>query len=185
MSMAASRMRRLPARGSAGRMAGGLGWFSLGLGLLEVAAAPQLARGLGLRGQENLLRACGLREIATGLGLLVATDRRPWILGRLAGDAMDVALLAANARRNRHPFGLSFAIASVLTVTVFDLLCAEALRSEEGDRAARADAVRAYAARSAFPRGTEATRGTARDFEPLRPWTGAMAEDAGQGRPGA
>jgi len=49
-------------RGTAGRLAGGLGWFSIGLGLLELTAAGPLARGLGMRGQENLLRAYGLRE---------------------------------------------------------------------------------------------------------------------------
>ena len=170
------------ARGSAGRLAGGLGWFSIGLGLLEVAAAGPLARGLGMRGQEKLLRAYGLREMATGVGILTATDRRPWIMGRVAGDALDVATLAANARRNRHSFGLAFGLAAVVGVTVLDLICAEALRSEEGDRTARNRAVRAYASRSGLPRGADASRGAARDFEPppdfripepLRPWAAA------------
>lgn len=169
----------LRARGSAGRLAGGLGWFSIGLGLLEVAAPRSLARGLGMRGQERLIQACGLREIANGVGLLLAADRRPWVMGRLAGDAMDVATLAANARRNRRPLGLGVAIASVLGVTVLDLVCAEALRSEEVDRATQAKAVRAYAMRSGFPGGTQASRAAAHDFEPprdfripepLRPW---------------
>ena len=169
-------------RGTAGRLAGGLGWFSIGLGLLELTAAGPLARGLGMRGQENLLRAYGLREVTTGIGILAATDRRPWIVGRVAGDALDVATLVANARRNRHPFGLAFGLAALLGVTALDLLCAEALRSEEGDRIARKRAVRAYASRSGLPRGTEASRGVARDFEPppdfripepLRPWAAA------------
>jgi hypothetical protein len=168
---------RMPTRGSAGRMAGGLGWFSIGLGVLELAAARPLARGLGLRGQENLIRAYGLREIATGIGILTARDRRPWIMGRIAGDALDAATLVATGRGGA---GRAFALASVLGVTVFDLVCAEALRTEEGDRVGHARAARAYAGRSAFPRGTEATRGAARDFEPpadfripdaLRPWT--------------
>jgi hypothetical protein len=166
-------------RGSAGRMAAGLGWFSIGLGLLELAAPRPLARSLGMRGQEGLIQAYGLREVANGVGLLLAADRRPWIMGRLAGDALDVATLAANARHNRHPMGLALGMASVLAVTVFDLLCAETLRSEEADRAAQDRAVRAYASRSGFPRGAQATQGAARDFtppgdfripEPLRPW---------------
>jgi hypothetical protein len=156
------RMRRLPARGSAGRMAGGLGWFSIGLGLFEIAAARPIARSLGLRGQENLVRAYGVREIATGLGLLASPNRRPWVLGRLAGDALDLALLAAGARRG-NPMSLTLALTSVLGATVLDMVCAEALRTEEGDRAARADATRAYATRSAFPRGIEAARAGRQD----------------------
>ncbi len=168
-----------PSRGSAGRMAGGLGWFSIGLGLLELAAARPLARGLGMPGQENLIRAYGLREIATGIGILASADRRPWIMGRIAGDALDVATLLANARHNTSPGGLVTGLISVLGVTVFDLVCAEALRSEEGSRQRRAVATMDYARRSAFPKGTQATRGAARDFapprdfripDPLRPW---------------
>ncbi|WP_270935018.1 cyclase dehydrase [Falsiroseomonas oryzae] len=168
-------------QGSAGRMAGGLGWFSIGLGLFELAAARPLARGLGLRGQENLIRAYGLREIATGVGILVSRDRRPWIMGRVAGDALDAVTLLAGAPR-ASAFGLATALASVASVTLFDLVCAEALRTEEGDRIASRNAARAYAGRSAFPRGTQATRGAARDFEPprdfrvpdpLRPWSAA------------
>jgi hypothetical protein len=163
-------------------MAGSLGWFSIGLGLMEVAAARPLARGLGLRGQETLLRAFGLREIANGIGLLTAADRRPWMQGRIAGDALDIATLLAFARRSRNPAGLAVGVAAVLGVTVLDLVCAEALRSEEVDRETRARAIRAYAARSGFPGGAQAARGAARGFEPpaefripgpLRPWRAA------------
>ncbi len=176
-----------PSRGSAGRMAGGLGWFSIGLGLLELAAARPLARGLGMPGQENLIRAYGLREIATGVGILVSADRRPWIAGRIAGDALDVATLLANARRNSNPGGLLTGLISVLGVTVFDLVCAEALRTEEGSRQRRAVATMDYARRSAFPKGMGGARGAARDFTPpadfripdaLRPWNSEAASPA-------
>ncbi len=169
-------------RGSAGRLAGGLGWFSLGIGLLEVAAAGPVARGLGLRGQETLLRAFGLREILNGVGLLTAADRRPWMQGRIAGDALDIATLLAFARRSRNPATLAVGVAAVLGVTVLDLVCAEALRSEEAERETRARAVRAYAGRSGFPGGTHGAQGAASDFEPpadfripdpLRPWQAA------------
>jgi hypothetical protein len=166
-------------RGSAGRIAEGLGWFSLGLGALELVAARPLARGMGMRGQEALIRAYGLREIATGLAILSARDRAPWIRARVAGDALDIATLLANAPRNHRPGGLALAIGAVLGVTVLDLVCAEALRSEEVDAAKQARAVRAYASRSGFPMGAAASRGKARDLEvprdfripePLRPW---------------
>jgi hypothetical protein len=162
-------------------MAGGLGWFSIGLGMFEIVAARPLARSLGLRGAENLLRIYGLREIVTGIGLLTERDRRPWVRGRIAGDALDAATLLAGAPR-ASPFGFVTALASVAGVAVFDLLCAEALRTEEGDRAGHRRATHAYAHSVAFPRGTQATRGGARDFEPpadfripdpLRPWAAA------------
>ncbi len=177
-------MRRaatLPRRGTAGRLAGQLGWFSLGLGLLEIVAARPLARQLGMHGREDLLRLQGLREVVMGVGILTARDRRPWIIGRVAGDAVDAALLAGHAPHAR-PGSLALAMASVAAVTVLDLICAESLRTEEGDYAARADAVRAYATRSAFPKGLEQSRGAARDFQvprdfripdALRPWNAA------------
>ena len=49
-------------------LARALGWFSLGLGLAELLAAPRITRSLGLRGKERLIRAYGVREIAAGIG---------------------------------------------------------------------------------------------------------------------
>lgn len=154
------------ARGGAGRMAEGLGWFSFALGTIELLAARPIARGLGIKGAENLIRAYGVREIATGIGILAARHRRPWIQARIAGDLLDIATLAVAATNRRRPGGVAIAMASVVGVTLFDILCAEALRSEEVDRGRQRRAVRAYSARSAFPGGLEATRGAARDFEP-------------------
>ena len=73
-----------------------LGLFSLGLGAAELFAAPQMAALTGVPRPE-LLRAYGAREIATGIGLL--TTRRPalWLWGRVLGDVMDLATLAATA----------------------------------------------------------------------------------------
>ena len=75
-------------------LAQGLGWFSIGLGLVQLASARAVANGLGLHGQERLVQAYGLREIATGLGILAARgeDRAPWLWGRVAGDALDLAV---------------------------------------------------------------------------------------------
>src|SRR4051812_5790190 len=52
-----------------------LGWFSLGLGLTEVVAPRQLARLIGVNHRPFLFRFLGLREIASGIGIL--TRRRP------------------------------------------------------------------------------------------------------------
>ena len=75
-------------------MARGLGWFSIGLGLAEVLAPRALTRGLGMEGNEQLVQAYGLREIATGIGILSSDQPAPWIWGRVGGDALDMATLA-------------------------------------------------------------------------------------------
>ena len=48
----------------------------IALGLMEVAAPRALARFLGMEGSEALIRGYGLREIATGVGILASNDRR-------------------------------------------------------------------------------------------------------------
>ena len=51
------------------RRARGLGWFSIGLGLVEIVAPRRLARFLGVRNHGVLFRIMGLREIASGVGI--------------------------------------------------------------------------------------------------------------------
>jgi hypothetical protein len=63
-------------------LARGLGWFSIALGIAEVVAPRALARSLGMKGQEGLIAAYGMREIATGIGILASKDPTPWIWGR-------------------------------------------------------------------------------------------------------
>lgn len=53
-----------------------LGWFSIVLGALAVAAPKQLTRRLGLRGKEPVLRRYGGREIASGVAALAASSPR-------------------------------------------------------------------------------------------------------------
>ena len=74
-------------------LARGLGVFSIALGLIEVVAPRALARFLGMEGSEALIRGYGLREIATGVGILASNDPTPWIWGRVAGDGLDIATL--------------------------------------------------------------------------------------------
>ncbi len=76
---------------SARSLARGLGWFSIGLGVVQLVAPRQVARFIGMPGSDGVIRACGLREIATGVGILLADDPKPWIYGRIGGDALDLA----------------------------------------------------------------------------------------------
>src|SRR3982750_2637825 len=56
-------------RGGAAKLARGLGWFSIGLGLAELLAPRGVARVAGVRGNTTLIRLFGLREIASGIAI--------------------------------------------------------------------------------------------------------------------
>src|SRR5581483_6663512 len=80
------------------RLGRALAWFSIGLGVANVLAARRLARRLGIRDDiknRALLRAVGLRELATGVGLLSRPSSPGWHWARVAGDVMDLGLLGA------------------------------------------------------------------------------------------
>lgn len=57
-------------------LARGLGVFSIALGLYEVMAPRSLARALGMPRNTGLIQAYGVREIATGIGILAPGIRR-------------------------------------------------------------------------------------------------------------
>lgn len=102
-----------------------LGVFSIGLGLAEALAPRQMRAVTGVRAP-GLLRAYGLRELLSGVGIL--TNRRPafWLWSRVAGDTVDLATLAAayaNAGADDRKKILASA-GAVLGVTVLDVLCA-------------------------------------------------------------
>lgn len=127
--------RWLSRRGNGGldpeRLVTGLGWLSIGLGVAEILAPGRFARTIGLKGQgisRMVTRLVGVREIASGVGIL--RERRPvgWVWSRVAGDVMDLALLGAGfTARRANRKRLAAAATGVLGVTVVDALCAERL----------------------------------------------------------
>jgi hypothetical protein len=155
--------RRLNRKAKAERAAIGLGWFSIGLGLTELLFARPLARSMGMKGDEGLLRFYGVREIATGVGILTAEKRAPWIWGRVAGDGLDIATLLARFDDSPRKEGIALALAAVAGATAMDVITAQSLTQAEHVPALPA---RDYSDRSGFPQGVEAARGAARkDFE--------------------
>ncbi len=113
------------------RIANGLGWFSLALGLTEVIAAEPLARALGIK-KAGLIRAFGAREIAAGLGLLLQKKKGPWVWGRIAGDALDLGVLgSALSSNNRRRGNAALALVAVAPVVALDLLCGTRLGLSE------------------------------------------------------
>ena len=117
------RFGALAASGPRDRLARGLGWFSLGLGAAQVVAPRALARAIGLTGTRKhgtVMRAVGVRELAAGVGILSHPQPGGWVWARVAGDAMDLALLAAGDSRKRSR--TAAAMAAVAGVTVPDVL---------------------------------------------------------------
>src|SRR5689334_18583279 len=81
------------------KLARGLAWFSIGLGLAELLAPRAVARICGGDGKHTgLIRLYGAREIAAGL-MIFAGGRKPvsGLWSRVAGDAVDLATLGAAA----------------------------------------------------------------------------------------
>jgi uncharacterized membrane protein len=120
-------------------MARGLGWLSLGLGLGAVAAPRQLARVIGVgddEGSRAVLRAAGLRQIATGVGILAQSDSPEWHSARIRGDMMDLALLGSvltSDRANRPKVAAATAAtAAVVGIMAMDLHCREQFRHQSG-----------------------------------------------------
>lgn len=117
------------------RIARGLGWFSIGLGLAELLAPRAIARLCGGQGRHTgLIRLYGLREIAAGL-MIFSGGRKPaaGLWARVAGDALDLATLGVSALSPRtNKAGVVFAAANVVGVGALDLMCAQQISMEKG-----------------------------------------------------
>jgi hypothetical protein len=175
--------------GTADRMARALGWFSIGLGVAQMVAPRRLTRALGMRGQENLIRALGAREVASGV-LSLSVDRGLGVRARLAGDAVDVAvLLAAMRGGNPKRDNVAVALAMVVGIAVLDFVTTQALEARHSRERAlprsHAPLRQHRGDRSGFPQGLARARGAAEDFETPRDmqnWPQAPASDGPRSR---
>jgi uncharacterized membrane protein len=120
---------------SAERLARGLGWFSVGLGLAELLLPGAVAKLAGGRGKHTgLIRLYGVRELASG-AMIFSQGRRPaaGVWSRVAGDAIDLATLGvAFLTPSTNKAGVTFAAANVLGVTALDVICAQELSRQAG-----------------------------------------------------
>ncbi len=152
----------------------GLAFFSIGLGLAELLAPRRVSRAAGMTKNDTLLRGYGLREIATGVGLLVARNPRPWLWGRVAGDILDVATVAGTAN-TRKPGRLGGSLAALLGVGLLDVYAAiQSKPKRSGPARSYPVSGRDYSDRSGFPRKPDAMRGAAR--AKAKPKVSAAAE---------
>ena len=107
-------------------LAQGLGWFSVALGAAELLIPGGLASVVGVRKHRTLFRLLGLREIVSGIGILTRKNSTPWLWSRVAGDAMDLALLGtALALPGTKQGRVAAAAAAVAGVTVLDVVASK------------------------------------------------------------
>ena len=106
----------------------GLGWFSIGLGLAEVLFGRRIAYGMGANQTPELLRIFGVREIATGAGILANPESSKGLWARVGGDLLDAAAVSAQAFRpsNARKTAAFVALGVVAGVLLVDLYAAQA-----------------------------------------------------------
>lgn len=116
---------------STNRLAKGLGWFSVGLGLAELLAPRAIASISGVsKERTGLIRLYGLRELAAGIMIFSKDEPVEGVWSRVAGDALDLASLGVAATSPDAKLGrVTFATANVLAVTALDVMCAMQLRN--------------------------------------------------------
>jgi uncharacterized membrane protein len=146
-----------------------LGWFSIGLGVAQVVAPGSVARMIGVandRRSRSTLRAVGVREITSGVGILTRPRPAGWVWSRVAGDLMDMSLLGrAMSDDEGEPRLTRAATAAVAGIAVLDVICAQQLSrdtdySGDGDDLDEEEAS-AGAYRRTRERGRRSTRSTA------------------------
>ena len=116
-------------------LAGFLGVFSLGLGFAQVTMPGVIARACGIDPHDDqnrlVMRLMGMREISHGLAVLSNQQPAKSMWSRVAGDALDLALLGkalSNPENNRA--ATLFATANVLAVTALDVMAAKQLSKQ-------------------------------------------------------
>jgi uncharacterized membrane protein len=108
-----------------------LGVLSIGLGMAELAATDSLTKVIGAtdgRPPPWLVRAMGLREIASGVGMIAQPRQSGWAWARVVGDVIDLALLGLAFRSPRKGYGRLIATAAAVAgIMSLDVLLARQL----------------------------------------------------------
>jgi hypothetical protein len=110
----------------------GLGYFSIGLGLVELAAPGKLARWLGVESKaaKTTIGLFGARELLAG-GMLLkgpAVSTNAW--NRVVGDAMDATALGLAMTRSNRKGAVAGALAFVGGAALLDIIAARGLDRE-------------------------------------------------------
>lgn len=118
---------------SSGKLAKGIGLFSIALGLAEVLAPARLGEAIGVSSRyRTFLPALGAREIAHGIGIMSSAKPTTAMWTRVGGDVIDLAYLgAAFMGSDTNKRRLTGATLAVLGVGVLDLICAQRLSAQQ------------------------------------------------------
>jgi hypothetical protein len=116
------------------KLGAGLGYFSLALGLIELAAPGRLARLLGVesRTAKTVVAAFGARELLAG-GMLLrgpAVSTNAW--NRVIGDGIDLAALGIAFTRSERRGAVAGAVGFVVGALLVDLSAARGLDRTSG-----------------------------------------------------
>ncbi|HJP91826.1 MAG TPA: SRPBCC family protein [Pyrinomonadaceae bacterium] len=163
---------------SAKRLAKGLGWFSVGLGLAELLAPRAIANISGVSNTHTgLIRLYGARELASGIAIFAQEKPTEAVWARVAGDALDLVSLGVAGTSSNAKLGrVAFATANVLAVTALDVICAMQLSNGSQGIHARATCI--------VNRAPEEVYNFWRDFQNLPRFMRHLesVEDLGDGR---
>lgn len=112
------------------RLAQFLGWASLGLGIPQTFMPGRFARAIGVRDDVETrawTMLVGIREHAAAAGILAIGWPRPvgWLWTRVAGDVMDLTLLArAWTTKREDTTRLACAMGAVVGIGIADVIAA-------------------------------------------------------------
>lgn len=153
------------------QLANGLGWFSIGLGLAEIATPNLVAKLIGVTNNQKtrkVLRFYGARELAAGVGILSQDNPSGWLWARVAGDVVDVSSLCKAMTENGNDRGKGIATAAAIVgVTLADVYCANQLSNGSGNSEDRASASKPIAASIIIARNQSEVYDFWRDFRRL------------------
>lgn len=113
-----------------------LGWLSVGAGLAELLAPRALHDLQGVRQRPVVTRLSGLRQLVNGIGLLSGRAPTAFSVARIAGDALDLALLGTAVRsQGVRPIRAALAATAIAGITALDIFAAQQSRRDAVARA--------------------------------------------------
>ncbi|MCK1392505.1 hypothetical protein [Bradyrhizobium sp. 1] len=143
------------------QLARALGWFSIGLGIVEFFAPRRVTETLGMEGHETMVRAFGVREILAGV-MSLSVDKNAGLWARVGGDGLDAAaLLSGLTPDNPKKGNIALALLMVGGIAVLDYRAAQDTKPQRPGPNARR---KLYPNRSGFPKGLQAAKDRAKEM---------------------
>ncbi|MCP3401901.1 MULTISPECIES: hypothetical protein [unclassified Bradyrhizobium] len=143
------------------QLARALGWFSIGLGVMELFAPRRVTETLGMEGNETLVRAFGVREILAGI-MTLSVEKNAGLWARVGGDGLDAAaLISGLTPDNPRKGNIALALLMVGGIAVLDYRAAQETKPR---RPPSKSSRKLYPNRSGFPKGVEAVKNRAKEM---------------------